>query len=43
MKQYHGKLHGIYNEVPSWREFWKIVLFIGIPSAFIFAIIYTIL
>lgn len=36
-KSYHGKLIGIYNETPSWREFTKIVIFLGLPFAIIIA------
>lgn len=42
LKSYHGKLTGIYNEVPTWKEFWQTVLFVGVPFSFIFAIIFTI-
>lgn len=35
----HGKLTGIYNESHTWKEFFQIVAFIGIPFALIFALI----
>lgn len=34
-----GKLTGIYNEPPSWKELIPIVIFIGIPLSLIFALI----
>jgi len=35
----YGKLSGIYNEAPSWKEFFQIVFFVGVPFSLVIAAI----
>ena len=39
----HGLLTGIIDESMSWKEFFQIVIFVGIPFSLVFAIVFTLI